>query len=70
MGIYVFMDVLMEVLRSFPDRKMDDFGGDIIPLIAREEEYRYNFEGYWHDIGTIQTFRQSGLTEDAQSSIL
>ena len=35
MGIYMFrMDVLMEVLRSdFADRKMNDFGGDIIPTL-------------------------------------
>jgi len=71
MGIYVFrMDVLMEVLRSdFSDRKMDDFGGDIIPsLIDRGRRvFGYNFEGYWRDIGTIRTFYETNLelTEDA-----
>ena len=65
MGIYMFrMDVLMEVLRSdFADRKMNDFGGDIIPtLIDRGRRvFGFYFDGYWRDIGTIKTFFETNL---------
>ncbi|NLB70978.1 MAG: glucose-1-phosphate adenylyltransferase [Chloroflexi bacterium] len=70
MGIYIFrMDVLMDVLRhDYAERKMDDFGGDIIPsLIERGKRvFGFNFEGYWRDIGTIRTFYETNLelTED------
>ena len=65
MGIYIFrMDVLMEVLRpDFGERKMDDFGGDIIPSLIEKGRrvFGYNFEGYWRDIGTIRTFYETNL---------
>lgn len=70
MGIYMFrMDVLMEVLKpDYSDKKMDDFGGDIIPSLIEKNRrvFGFNFEGYWRDIGTIRTFYETNLelTED------
>ncbi|MCK9246046.1 MAG: glucose-1-phosphate adenylyltransferase [Anaerolineaceae bacterium] len=65
MGIYMFrMETLKDVLRDgYAEKKLDDFGGDIIPsLIQRGRAvYGFNFEGYWRDIGTIRTFYETNL---------
>jgi glucose-1-phosphate adenylyltransferase len=55
MGIYVFdARYLVDVLRG---TKGSDFGNDIIPAAIREDRvYAYPFEGYWRDVGTIQSY--------------
>jgi glucose-1-phosphate adenylyltransferase len=60
MGIYVFnKEVLMEVLEK--DMK-EDFGRQIIPdSIKTRSVYSYIFNGYWEDIGTIQSFFEANL---------
>jgi glucose-1-phosphate adenylyltransferase len=66
MGIYVFnRDVLARVL-SEDARKRDsshDFGKDIIPKMidARAPVYAYPFEGYWVDVGTLESYWQSQM---------
>lgn len=61
MGIYVFKkEVMLELLKQ--DNRLNDFGGEIIPLAARD--YRvmaYLFNGYWEDIGTIESFFHANL---------
>jgi len=73
MGIYMFRtETLLDVLRlQLEDRKLDDFGGDIIPYMIEGEKsvYGFNFEGYWRDIGTMRTFFETNLelSEDQPS---
>jgi glucose-1-phosphate adenylyltransferase len=39
-----------------------DFGKDVIPaMIAQDKVYAYPFEGYWVDVGTIQSFWETNL---------
>ncbi|WIV17789.1 glucose-1-phosphate adenylyltransferase [Paenibacillus polygoni] len=60
MGIYVFnwkhlKKHLIEDAAS--TESSHDFGKDIIPSMLKGEDplYVYNFEGYWKDVGTVQS---------------
>lgn len=61
MGIYVFnKDVLVKLLEEAPDQT--DFGKEILPNSALDYNVQaYPFEGYWEDIGTIQSFYEANL---------
>lgn len=64
MGIYVFStDVLIRRLsEGGPEAPRIDFGKDVIPsMIAEDRVYAYPFEGYWVDVGTIQSFWETNL---------
>jgi len=65
MGIYVFnRDLLIELMKN-PDT--NDFGKEIIPqAIDKHKTLSYQYEGYWTDIGTIDSFFEAnlGLTDD------
>ena len=65
MGIYVFnKDLLVELMKN-PDT--NDFGKEIIPqAIDQHKTLSYQYEGYWTDIGTIESFFEAnlGLTDD------
>ncbi|WCO03034.1 glucose-1-phosphate adenylyltransferase [Psychroserpens ponticola] len=65
MGIYIFnRDLLIELMNN-PDTI--DFGKEIIPQsIHKHKTLSYQYEGYWTDIGTIESFFEAnlGLTED------
>ncbi|MCX7781014.1 MAG: glucose-1-phosphate adenylyltransferase [Negativicutes bacterium] len=66
MGIYVFnWPVLKEfLLADAQDLKSDhDFGKNIIPamLQAGRELYAYPFQGYWMDVGTIESLWQANM---------
>jgi len=66
MGIYVFDKHLLvetlEIGESSLERTMLDFGKDIIPsLIERGDVYAYAFEGYWQDVGTLQSYWETNL---------
>lgn len=65
MGIYIFnRDVLIELM-SHQDTK--DFGKEIIPqAIGKQKVVSYQYEGYWTDIGNIDSFFEAnlGLTDD------
>ncbi|AWB44466.1 glucose-1-phosphate adenylyltransferase [Paenibacillus sp. CAA11] len=66
MGIYLFK---WEVLKRhlIEDEKQAsssyDFGKDIIPLMLNNQKtlYAYPFEGYWKDVGTIQSLWESNM---------
>lgn len=60
MGIYLFKkDALINILNS---NEGHDFGKDLIPaLIASGNSFSYQFEGYWEDIGTIESFYRANL---------
>jgi glucose-1-phosphate adenylyltransferase len=65
MGIYIFNRQLLIDLMSNPDPK--DFGKEIIPqAIGKEKVLSYQYEGYWTDIGNIDSFFEAnlGLTDD------
>jgi glucose-1-phosphate adenylyltransferase len=65
MGIYLFnRDLLVELMN---DKSTIDFGKEIIPQnIDTHKTMSYQFEGYWTDIGNIDSFFEAnlGLTDD------
>lgn len=65
MGIYIFnKDLLIELMK---DDSTIDFGKEIIPQnIEKHKTLSYQYEGYWTDIGTIESFFEAniGLTND------
>ncbi len=65
MGIYIFNRQLLEDLMADPDTK--DFGKEIIPqAVGKHKILSYQYEGYWTDIGNIESFFEAniGLTAD------
>jgi glucose-1-phosphate adenylyltransferase len=60
MGIYVFSK---RALRRWLAESRPDFGSDIIPAILADggRAYAYRFDGYWQDVGTIQSYREANL---------
>ncbi|CAJ1315328.1 glucose-1-phosphate adenylyltransferase [Paenibacillus sp. PK4536] len=66
MGIYLFKwDVLKSYLIQDETNPTSsyDFGKDIIPLLLDDDKtlYAYPFEGYWRDVGTIQSLWESNM---------
>jgi glucose-1-phosphate adenylyltransferase len=65
MGIYIFNRKLLIELMNNPDTM--DFGKEIIPQsIGKHKVVSYQFEGYWTDIGNIDSFFEAnlGLTDN------
>ena len=65
MGIYIFNRELLVELMKNQDTK--DFGKEIIPqAIGKQKILSYQYEGYWTDIGNIDSFFEAnlGLTDD------
>jgi glucose-1-phosphate adenylyltransferase len=65
MGIYIFNKDLLVKLMSDPNTK--DFGKEIIPQsIGKHKVLSYPYEGYWTDIGNIDSFFEAnlGLTDE------
>lgn len=61
MGIYVFKKSLMLDLLD-ANKGSHDFGGEIIPKAAKDNKVMaYLFNGYWEDIGTIESFFNANL---------
>jgi glucose-1-phosphate adenylyltransferase len=64
MGIYVFeRDILEQRLdQDAQATSSHDFGYDIIPsMVNRDRVYAYRFDGYWRDVGTIQSYWEANL---------
>ena len=66
MGIYVFnWDVLRSALIADEDdeKSANDFGKNIIPglLSAGHKMMAYNFDGYWKDVGTIDSLWEANM---------
>lgn len=77
MGIYIFN---WKTLRSYliADEKDEtsthDFGKDIIPAMVDDDRrlFAYRFEGYWKDVGTVQSYWEANmdmLEEDLQLTL-
>jgi glucose-1-phosphate adenylyltransferase len=65
MGIYIFNRELLVDLMSNQETK--DFGKEIIPqAVDTHKVLSYQYEGYWTDIGNIDSFFEAniGLTDD------
>jgi glucose-1-phosphate adenylyltransferase len=65
MGIYIFNRKLLQKLMANPDST--DFGKEIIPqAVGKRKILSYQYEGYWTDIGNIDSFFEAniGLTDD------
>ncbi|MBU8881710.1 glucose-1-phosphate adenylyltransferase [Flavobacteriaceae bacterium JJC] len=65
MGIYVFSKNLLK--KMFDEDPGDDFGGELIPnAIGKYKMLSYQYDGYWTDIGTIDSFFDANidLTKD------
>lgn len=66
MGIYIFnWKVLKEYLtkdEENPDSSKD-FGKDVIPLMLKDQlkMYAYPFQGYWKDVGTIESLWEANM---------
>ena len=66
MGVYLFKwDVLRTYLQENvknPDTT-HDFGKDIIPMMLEENKtlFAYPFQGYWKDVGTIQSLWEANM---------
>ncbi|MGA9638042.1 glucose-1-phosphate adenylyltransferase [Flavobacterium sp.] len=65
MGIYIFnKDLLVDLMSNFETK---DFGKEIIPqAVETNRVLSYQYEGYWTDIGNIDSFFEAniGLTDD------
>lgn len=66
MGVYVFNWKKLKtylIMDENNDNSVNDFGKNIIPamLDAGEPMYTYSFEGYWKDVGTIESLWQSNM---------
>ena len=60
MGIYIFNRDLLIDLMNNPDT--NDFGKEIIPQsIDEHKTISYQYEGYWTDIGNIESFFEANL---------
>jgi glucose-1-phosphate adenylyltransferase len=65
MGIYIFSwtalkEALVEDNKYNPN---SDFGKHIIPRMLEEEKraFAYRFQGYWKDVGTIESYWQANM---------
>lgn len=66
MGIYVFSwDKLKKYLKEdeLDPKSSKDFGKDVLPAMLSKNErlYAYDFDGYWKDIGTIDSLWKSNM---------
>ncbi|HZK18832.1 MAG TPA: glucose-1-phosphate adenylyltransferase [Clostridia bacterium] len=66
MGIYVFSwKVLKQALIEDwqNERSEHDFGKNVIPMLHEQGKklYGYRFEGYWKDVGTIESYYDANM---------
>jgi glucose-1-phosphate adenylyltransferase len=64
MGIYVFStEVLIRRLSEGSDEKPRiDFGKNVIPAMIEEDRvFAHRFEGYWVDVGTIDSYWETSI---------
>ena len=66
MGIYIFSKKKLEsylIADNNDPESSNDFGKNIIPnmLAAGEKLFAYQFDGYWKDVGTIQSLWEANM---------
>jgi glucose-1-phosphate adenylyltransferase len=69
MGVHVFKkDVLLDILSGSNDTHL---GSQVLPRIVRERRASaYNFQGYWADIGTVQSYYEANMALLAETPAL
>ena len=62
MGIYIFKTKVLEEL-LFGEDEMYDFGNDIIPQALKKNKkiLNYEFNGYWRDVGTVESLYRANM---------
>jgi len=56
----VLIDTLAELAEG--DGELEDFGHELLPrLVERGRAYAYELEGYWKDVGTIESYWQAHM---------
>lgn len=78
MGVYIFnwRQIRPYLLEDEKDEESDhDFGKNIIPKLLADDKrlYAYRFDGYWKDVGTIQSYWEANmdlLKEDLQTLLM
>jgi len=60
MGVYVFSK---RALRRWLSEDLTDFGTNVVPamLDGGARVFGYRFDGYWQDVGTIQSFWEANM---------
>ncbi|PNR92425.1 glucose-1-phosphate adenylyltransferase [Petrotoga sp. 9PWA.NaAc.5.4] len=66
LGIYVFNWKFLKesLIKDAKDSKSEhDFGKNVIPNVLQEKAklFAFNYEGYWRDVGTIQSYLDCNL---------
>ncbi|MCD5325671.1 MULTISPECIES: glucose-1-phosphate adenylyltransferase [Pontibacillus] len=66
MGVYIFKWDVLKTYLTNDDAKSDsshDFGKDIIPALLEDEKKlkAYTFEGYWKDVGTVDSLWEANM---------
>lgn len=66
MGVYLFnWDILRKYLidDEAKENSSNDFGKDVIPELLKDNRrlYAYQFDGYWKDVGTIQSLWEANM---------
>lgn len=65
LGIYVFdAQILLRRLEqdAANPNSSKDFGGDVLPaMLEQDKMYAHLFEGYWRDVGTIESYWQAHM---------
>jgi len=67
MGIYIFtyakLKSYLEKENNHVERSEHDFGKHILPAMLEDKcnMYAYPFEGYWKDVGTVESLWQSNM---------
>lgn len=66
MGVYIFkIDILHQWLEM---RSGHDFGRNVFPkMVDKGQMFAYTFDGYWRDIGTVESYWQSNMEVLAMS---
>ncbi|MGH2464471.1 MAG: glucose-1-phosphate adenylyltransferase family protein, partial [Candidatus Limnocylindrales bacterium] len=60
MGVYVFSK---RALKKWLTEDRPDFGGDVVPAMidGGGRVFGYRFDGYWQDVGTIQSYWEANM---------
>ena len=60
MGVYVFS---RKALRRWLDESRTDFGAHVVPAMidGGARVFGYRFDGYWQDVGTIQSYWEANM---------
>lgn len=62
MGIYAFKREFLQHWLSGQGLTQHDFGRDVLPsLVEQANVYGYNYQGYWADVGTIQSYFEANM---------